>query len=565
MRRLGLLVVVLTALGGAGAFTLPREASSEQRARVEAALPETAPATPRRPRRLLIFDLNVDYGGHGSIPVANTAFTLMGRRTGAFETVLSRDPAVFAKDSLAGFDAVFLNNTVGNLFTDPLLRQNLVEYVLGGGGLMGVHGTSVGFIRWNDNGQEDWPEFGEMLGGRGAAHLAQDERLVIRNEDPANPLAAHFGPQFEYTSEFFRVGGPWSRQRVRVLLSIDNEASAKLQGVEALKQFRPDNDYALAWCRQYGQGRVFYSSIAHNPEIFWDPQMLRFYLAATQFALGDLDAPTIPSGQLTPAVAAQEQLGWRLGIEAYTFHKNTLFETIDRAAELGVPYVGGLNFQKVSADIPKNLDLSLTDDELRQVRSKLNAAGVRMLTYYYQNIPGDEAGCRQVFELGRKLGIAAFMAEPKVADLPVIDRFANEYGIQVGLHNHDQKASPAYWSADAVLQACEGRSPMLGACADVGYWLRAGLDPIAELTKLKDRLVTIQMHDLDTVAAEGHDVPWGTGVGRVAEVVQTLHRLGVQPVMYGLEYSWNFTESMPEVAACVRFFGDLALRTAEQG
>ena len=64
-----------------------------------------------------------------------------------------------------------------------------------------------------------------------------------------------------------------------------------------------------------------------------------------------------------------------------------------------------LSFQKVSDTVPKNFEPALSDDELRQVRVKLDAAGVRMLTYYIQDIPGDEAGCRKVFEFGRKIGI----------------------------------------------------------------------------------------------------------------------------------------------------------------
>ena len=118
----------------------------------------------------MIFDVNVGYPGHPSRFHANYAFQRMGEKTGAFETVISRDPEVFLRESLAEFDAVFLNNTVGNQFDDPELRQNLVEFVYGGGGLMGVHGTTVAFYKWAGQRVDDWPEFGVMLGGRGARH-----------------------------------------------------------------------------------------------------------------------------------------------------------------------------------------------------------------------------------------------------------------------------------------------------------------------------------------------------------------------------------------------------------
>jgi type 1 glutamine amidotransferase/sugar phosphate isomerase/epimerase len=534
----------------------------EEVQRIEQAIPTQAIVQPKKPRKLLLFGLNVGYGGHPSIEYANQAFILMGEKTGAFETVISRDPAVFKRETLRQFDAVFFNNTVGNCFTDPELRQNLVEFVYGGGGLLGVHGTTVAFTRW-PGAIEDWPEFGLMIGARGANHRESTEHVFIKLDDPEHPLNRAFGGQgFDYRDEFFRAQDPYSRQRVHVLFSIDNERTQAEQGRGFGNVARPDNDYALAWVRNYGRGRVFYCTIAHNPYVFWDPKMLSFYFGAIQFALGDLPASTVPSARITPALRAQEKLHWRLGIEAYTFQKYTLFEAIDKTAQLGLPYMGGLSFQKVSQEIPKDFGPDLTDDELRQVRLKLDAAGVRLLTYYIQQIPGDEAGCRKVFEFGRQIGIETFMTEPLPEALDTIEKFCDRYDIQVALHNHDQKASPNYWNPEGVLRACQGRSPRLGACADIGYWLRSGIDPVEGVRKLQGRLLTVQMHDLNALTAEGHDVPWGTGVGHAEQLVREIHRLGLRPTMFGVEYSHNWLESMPEIARCTEFFNTLTLNLA---
>jgi type 1 glutamine amidotransferase len=274
-------------------FIVPASLVTEaDRQKIEAAIPDKAPATPLKPRKLLIFDLNVGYGGHGSIPFANLAFTLMGRKTGAFETVVSHDPSVFAPESLKQFDAVFLNNTVGNLFEEPAWRKSLMDFVNGGGGLMGVHGTSVAFTRW-PGAIEDWPEFGLMLGARGASHRESRERAFIKLDDPQHPINRVFGGQgFEYRDEFFRFHDPYSRSRVHVLLSIDTQKTDLDQGPHKGHRERADNDYALAWVRSQGRGRVFYCAIAHNPSVFYDPLMLKFYLGAAQFALGDLPGPT---------------------------------------------------------------------------------------------------------------------------------------------------------------------------------------------------------------------------------------------------------------------------------
>jgi type 1 glutamine amidotransferase/sugar phosphate isomerase/epimerase len=545
----------------AGALAAPRPSLAgrpDERRLIEEAIPARAAVTPQKRRRLLIFDLNVGYGGHGSIATANTAFELMGKRTGAFETVVSRDPAVFDRKSLGRFDAVFFNNTVGNLFEDATLRQNLIEFVYAGGGLMGVHGTSVAFTRW-PGAHEDWPEFGIMLGARGASHRENTEHVHIKLDDPGHPVTAAFDPAgFEYRDEFFRFHEVYSRRRVRVLMSIDT-TKTKFDGPQFGHCIREDDDYALAWVRRYGRGRVFYSTIAHNPYVFWDRKMLQFYLAAAQFVLGDLNAPAIASARLTPAIRAQEKLGWRLGMEAYTFHKYTLFEAIDKTSELGLAFMGGLSFQKVGGGIDKNFEPGLTDADLQAIRLKLDAAGVSMLTYYFHDIPGDEAGCRRVFEFARKIGIETFMTEPKPEALDTIEKFCDEYDINVALHNHGPDQSPVYWRPEGVLEACRGRSKRVGACGDMGYWMRAGIDPIEAVRMLKDRLITVQMHDLHAEGPEGHDVPWGTGVGRVGECISEIRRLGITPTMFGLEYSRDWFDSMPKLAECIEFFNKTSM------
>ena len=272
-----------------------RKVTAAELHKIESAIPTEAPATPKAKRKLLIFDRNVGYGGHPSIPHANLAFTLMGARTGAFEVVVESEPSAFEKENLEQFDAVFLNNTVGNLFQDPGLRQNLADFVENGGGLMGVHASTTAFTFW-PGAKEDWPLFGEIMGARGAAHRISKEVVTMKVEDPDHPVVAAFGGKsFTMADEYMRFKDPYSRERVRVLLSFDQEKTDMEQGRAFGNVIREDGDYPIAWVRQHGEGRVFYCTIAHNPYVFWDPTMLEFYLAATQFILGDLDGSTEPS------------------------------------------------------------------------------------------------------------------------------------------------------------------------------------------------------------------------------------------------------------------------------
>lgn len=111
--------------------------------------------------------------------------------------------------------------------------------------------------------------------------------------------------------------------------------------------------------------------------------------------------------------------------------------------------MGGLDFQKVSKDIDKHFNADLSDEELKAIRLKLDDAGVRMLTCFYSVIPGDEKGCRKVFEFACKMGIKTLISEPPVEALDTIERFCDEYDIDL-VH---LRATCARFSRKSVLVA----------------------------------------------------------------------------------------------------------------
>jgi type 1 glutamine amidotransferase/sugar phosphate isomerase/epimerase len=529
-----------------------------EREHIEQAIPRKAVVAPKRPRRLLIFTLNVGYPGHGSIAHANYALALMGEQTGAYESVVSRDPSCFQPETLKQFDAVFFNNTVGNCFEDPQLRQSLLEFVYGGGGLLGVHGTSVAFTHW-PGAREDWPEFGLLLGARGANHRDSDEHLFLKLDDPGHPVTQAFERQgFDYRDEFFRVHEPYSRNRVRVLLSINTDKCDPNQGQPRGNCYRADNDYALAWVRHYGRGRVFYCTIAHNPQVFWDPKMLQFYLAAVQFALGDLPAPTTPSARLTPPIRAQEKLGWRVGIDADSLRHSTLFEVLDKTAALGLCYVGSSGAQKVSSEIPKPFGEQLADEELKQVRFKLDAAGVRLLTHSLGKLPADEASCRRVFEFGRRAGIETFIAEPQAQALDRLERLCDEYAINVAFRVSGDADG---WPTKRVLNLCQGRSKRIGGCGSLDYWVTSGIDALKDIRSLKDRLLALRLVDLNEAGQKERSNSRRTAT--TERVLREIHRLNLAPTMMGLQYPPQGAGSPGEVVPCINLLNTLSLSLAK--
>ena len=534
---------------------------------INLAIPSAAAAAPEQKRKLLVFNMDIWDGeirtGHPSIPYANYMLQLMGQRTGAYDTYFSHDTAVFRSEYLNGFDAICFNNTAGVLFEDPVLRNNLLEYVYSGKGFFGIHAAGATFCQWPE--YDQFPEYGEMLGGyeNGGHPWKPHEWITLKPEEPGHPINRAFGGErFEVSDEVFQFTEPYTRDRLRILLTIDTERTDMSEDRYILPERRADQDLAISWIRQYGRGRVFYTSLGHNAHINWNPKVLVHYLDGIQFVLGDLPAPAIPSNKLTPAVEAREALGWRLGLAAYTFKDHTLFETIDRAVELGMLYLGGLNEQQVSDSIRGNFDYNLNQEDLDAVRRKFLSSGVTLVSYYINDIPGDEESCRKIFEFGRKMGIETFISEPGPEALDLIEKYCEQYHIKLAIHNHGKDISPVYWDPYNILEACRDRSPLVGACGDLGYWSRAGINPVKAIRLLGDRLITLQVHDLDETGPEGKDVAWGQGVLGLDAIIRQLAELGVKPVLFGLEFSRDWHRERPEIKQSIEYFDGICLKVA---
>jgi hypothetical protein len=73
---------------------------------------------------------------------------------------------------------------------------------------------------------------------------------------------------------------------------------------------RADGDYPVSWVRAEGQGRVFATTLGHNPATFQDAKFLQHLLAGVQFAAGDLKADTSPGRPLPAKPGFTTMAGW---------------------------------------------------------------------------------------------------------------------------------------------------------------------------------------------------------------------------------------------------------------
>jgi len=305
-RIFGILLIVVVWV-----FSLPivstgaeKTPSAEEIKKIKSAMPVQARVKPLQPRKLLIFSISWGYK-HSAIPYGRKAFEIMGRKTKAFEPVVSDDLSNFEPGKIEQFDAILFNNTNNEIFLpenfdklpadqqakaatyDKLLKQSLVKYLQSGGGLAVTHAGVASFRKW--------PEYGNIIGARFENHpWVAGSTVTLKVEEPRHPVALAFEePTFEVTDEIYQVKAPYSRAHLRVLVSIDtSKTNMKVKGIR-----RTDGDFAMTWIKKYGKGRVFYCALGHQHPLFWDPMILQHHLDGFQYALGDLKADATPSAK----------------------------------------------------------------------------------------------------------------------------------------------------------------------------------------------------------------------------------------------------------------------------
>ncbi|MEK7952452.1 ThuA domain-containing protein [Luteolibacter soli] len=296
--------LLLPLAGAAAAFFLVAAAPDNEQAppgaaeAIAKALPDKPFAKPLKARKVLVFAKTAGFR-HQSIPTGKLALTELGKKTGAFETVVSDDLANFEPKTIDQFDAIVFLSTTMDPFSpsqDELkgmddkakkdaekhverLQKSLLDFVKGGKGFVGIHAATDTFY--------NWAEYGEMVGAYFDGHpwgAGQEVSIKVEPGQEKHPLVAMFeGKNQDFKEEIYQFKAPYDSKKYHMLLRLDTEKTdMKLGGIK-----RTDGDFGVAWAHSYGKGRVFYCSIGHNNEMYWNPVILRHYLAGIQWAIGD--------------------------------------------------------------------------------------------------------------------------------------------------------------------------------------------------------------------------------------------------------------------------------------
>jgi type 1 glutamine amidotransferase len=257
------------------------------------------PPAPTRKHVLAWADVRNGYQ-HDSISHAIATIERLGWDSGLYDTfirtdsqLITRQPVAFPQNlgiatgesplarNLNYFDAIFFFG-VREIDLTAQQRLDLLAFIKDDGkGFVAAHSAITGFF--------SWPEFGDMIGGRFDEHPWNiiEARIVV--DDRTFPATRHLPPSFVIQDEHYQIKD-FSRGKIRILARLD-------PGSVDLKKplvHRTDGDFPVAWAKDYGKGRVFYSTLGHDAETWDNPMVRTMYFEAMKWALGLVPGTTTP-------------------------------------------------------------------------------------------------------------------------------------------------------------------------------------------------------------------------------------------------------------------------------
>ncbi len=111
----------------------------------------------------------------------------------------------------------------------------------------------------------------------------------INVEDRTFPITAHFPPQISLRDEIYQFKD-YSRDKVRVLMSIDTSSV----DLKAKMVKRTDGDFAMAWVKNYGKGRVFFNALGHDNEVYDRPDIQKMFIEGVKWVMGKTEGDATP-------------------------------------------------------------------------------------------------------------------------------------------------------------------------------------------------------------------------------------------------------------------------------
>ena len=221
--------------------------------------------------------------------------------------------------------------------------------------------------------------------------------------------------------------------------------------------------------------------------------------------------PVLPAMRKSFAADALPAARLKLGIQLYSLRGYPVDQALQHAKELGfeqVEFFSGM------------LPLDASAKQIAAMKEQVAKLGMSISAHGVNAFGKDAAANRKTFEFAKALGIRNISADPDPESFDSLNDLVQEYDIRIAIHNHGPRHR--YNKAVDVLQAIEGRDERIGACADLGHYIRSGEQPTDVIRLLKGRLYGIHLKDFAEMKADTKGVVLGQGHLNVPAVFAAL-------------------------------------------
>jgi inosose dehydratase len=243
-----------------------------------------------------------------------------------------------------------------------------------------------------------------------------------------------------------------------------------------------------------------------------------------------------------PRAAAAAANPLNLGIQMYSLRGYPVDEALRHARDLGfrfVEFYGGM--------FPIGSDAAAIAAMKREVAD----LGLTITAHGVNDFTKDAAANRRIFEFARAAGIPTITADPHPDSFASLEELVREFDIRVAIHNHGPTSR--YDKVVDVLRAVENRDRRIGACADLGHYLRSGERPTEVIRLLKGRLYGVHLKDFAEMQDKTRGVILGRGHIDVPAVFAALVQAGFPADgAVSVEYEENPMNPLDDLRECER-------------
>ena len=233
--------------------------------------------------------------------------------------------------------------------------------------------------------------------------------------------------------------------------------------------------------------------------------------------------------------------GLKLGLQIYSLRGFPVDVALDHTKNLGFEQV-----EFFSGMFP----LDASDDDIKKMVNKVKGLGLTISAHGVNGFTKDAAANRRVFEFAKKAGIKNISAAPTPDSMDSLEELVKEYDIRIAIHNHGP--SDRFNKVVDLLRAVEGRDVRIGACADLGHYIRSGEKPVDVNRSLAGRLYGIHLKDFAEMKENTRGVLLGQGHLNCEAVFDALIQAKFPADgALSLEYEENPQDPTEDIRKCV--------------